>query len=77
MHAHPPRRITSYNVCYTKLLRRLMVLSGDKKANLYQWNEEDNSLVDLPMDEEFLMEATSYYQVADYLYRNNGLQLNE
>ena len=56
---------------------KLVVLSGDKKANLYQWNEEDNSLLDLPMDEEFLMEATSYYQVANYLYRNNGLQINE
>jgi len=56
---------------------KLVVLSGDKKANLYQWIEEDNTLIDLPMDEDFLMEVTSYYQVADYLYRNNGLQLNE
>jgi phosphoglycerol transferase MdoB-like AlkP superfamily enzyme len=56
---------------------KLMVLGDQKKASFYQWNEEDNSLVPLPMDEEFLKETTSYYQVADYLYRNNGLKLNE
>jgi phosphoglycerol transferase MdoB-like AlkP superfamily enzyme len=54
---------------------KLMILSDQKKASFYQWNEEDNNLVILPMDEEFLKETTSYYQVADYLYRNNGLKL--
>lgn len=54
---------------------KLMILSDQKKASFYQWNKEDNSLITLPMDEEFLKETTSYYQVADYLYRNNGLKL--
>jgi hypothetical protein len=54
---------------------KLMILSDQKKADFYQWNEEDNSLSILPMDTTFLRETTSYYQVADYLYKNNGLKL--
>ncbi len=56
---------------------KLMILSEQKKADFYQWNENDNSLSILPIDIDFLKETTSYYQVADYLYRNNGLKLNE
>jgi len=56
---------------------KIMILSDQKKANFYQWNSKDNSLNSLPMDDAFLKEATSYYQVADYLYRNNGLKINE
>lgn len=54
---------------------KLMILSEQKKAAFYQWNEVDNSLRTLPMDTTFLRETTSYYQVADYLYKNNGLKL--
>jgi phosphoglycerol transferase MdoB-like AlkP superfamily enzyme len=56
---------------------KLMILSEQKKASFYQWNEVDNSLNSLPIDDAFLKETTSYYQVADYLYRNKGLKLNE
>lgn len=54
---------------------KLMVLSDQKKASLYEWNEGENSLSILPMDNDFLKETTSYYQVAYYLYKNNGLKL--
>jgi hypothetical protein len=56
---------------------KLMILSDQKKASFYIWNKEDNSLSLLPMDSLFLKETTSYYQVADYLYRKKGLKLNE
>lgn len=54
---------------------KLMVLSDQKKASFYEWNKDDNSLSILPIDIDFLKETTSYYQVADYLYQNNGLKL--
>jgi phosphoglycerol transferase MdoB-like AlkP superfamily enzyme len=54
----------------------LMVLGDGKNANFYHWNKQDNSLVPLPMDNDFLEETISYFQVADQLYHNNGLSLN-
>jgi phosphoglycerol transferase MdoB-like AlkP superfamily enzyme len=56
---------------------KLMILSEQKKANFYEWNEENNSLSLLPMDDAFLKETTSFYQIADYLYTNNGLKIND
>ena len=56
---------------------KIMILGDQKKANFYNWNKEDNSLNKLPMDDQFLDETTSFYQVADYLYRNNGLKLKD
>lgn len=53
---------------------KLMVLGDQKRSNFYQWNRSDNSLEELPIDDDFLNETISYYQVADYLYRNNGLK---
>lgn len=55
---------------------KVMVLGDGNTANFYQWNPADNSQKALPMDTEFLERAISNYQVADYLYRNGGLQLN-
>ena len=51
----------------------LIILGDQKKANFYQWNRNDNSLSDRPVNEDFLIEAVSYFQVADYLYHNGGL----
>jgi hypothetical protein len=53
----------------------LMVLGDQKQANFYQWNSVDNSLQSMPMNDGFLKETISYFQVADYLYSNNGLSL--
>ena len=53
----------------------LMVLGDQKQANFYQWDSNDNSLETRPMKTDFLKEIVSYFQVADYLYQNGGLQL--
>ena len=55
---------------------QIMILSEQKKCNFYRWNRNDNSLSPLPMNEDFLNETTAFYQVADFLYRNDGLKLN-
>jgi hypothetical protein len=54
---------------------QLMVLGDQKTANFYQWNRDDKTLNLQPMKEPFLQETISYYQVASYLYDENGLQL--
>lgn len=53
----------------------LMVLGDQKQANFYQWNSLDNSLQSIPLNDGFLRETISYFQVADYLYTNSGLTL--
>ena len=53
---------------------KVMVLGDQKTANFYQWEAADNSLKSIPMDEAFLKNTISWYQVADYLYSNNGLK---
>ncbi|MRX62878.1 LTA synthase family protein [Maribacter luteus] len=53
----------------------LMVLGDQKSTNFYKWDDKDNSLQPLPLEEGFLKETISYFQVADYLYNNNGLSL--
>jgi len=55
---------------------KVMVLGDGETANFYRWSPIDNSLNELPLDNEFLKTAISNYQVADYLYRNGGLRLN-
>jgi phosphoglycerol transferase MdoB-like AlkP superfamily enzyme len=56
---------------------KLMVLNEQNGADFYKWNKEDNSLSEIPTDNDFLDETISYYQVADYLYRNDGLKIKE
>jgi phosphoglycerol transferase MdoB-like AlkP superfamily enzyme len=53
----------------------LMVLGDGKTANQYNWDQKDNSLTKEPMDTSFLTETISYYQLADHLYNNGGLDL--
>ena len=53
---------------------KTMILSDQKKQNFYHWNKSDNSLEPLPMDKEFLAEAISWYQCADYLFTNKLLK---
>lgn len=54
---------------------KLMILGDQKQANHYLWDKNDNSLKSLPMDKNFLRETISYFQVADHLYHNGGLNL--
>jgi phosphoglycerol transferase MdoB-like AlkP superfamily enzyme len=56
---------------------KLMVLSEQKVINYYDYKKEDNSLMSIPMDPKVLKKATAYYQVADYLYQNDGLKLKD
>lgn len=54
---------------------KLMVLGDQKTANFYQWNLNKKSLTLQPMEELFLKETIAYYQVASYLYDENGLRI--
>lgn len=56
---------------------KVLVLGDQQTANFYAWNPLDNSLKALPMDNDFLEESISFYEVADYLYSNNGLKLRQ
>jgi len=56
---------------------QVMVLGDQKNANFYDWDPSDNSLKSIPMDRAFLDEAISWYQVADFLYSNGGLKLQD
>lgn len=53
----------------------IMVLNEQNQSSFYKWNTTDNSLTEIPTDDSFLNETISYYQVADNLYRNNGLKI--
>jgi len=54
---------------------KLMVLNEQSGYDFYKWNKKDNSLKEIALDNTFLNKAISYYQVADYLYRNEGLKI--
>tara|TARA_B100000949_G_scaffold199131_2_gene185957 strand:+ start:4746 stop:6719 length:1974 start_codon:yes stop_codon:yes gene_type:complete len=54
----------------------LMVLGDGKTANQYKWDQQDNSLKKRPMDTIFLNETISFYQLADYLYNHDGLNVD-
>lgn len=56
---------------------KLMVLGDQMQSNFYEWDKNDNSLKELPMNTSFLEQTISFYQVADYLYSNNGLKIKE
>lgn len=58
------------------LLRQneVMVLSDQRKEAFYYWNKLDNSLTARKMKKEFLNEAISWYQTADYMFTNNLLK---
>jgi phosphoglycerol transferase MdoB-like AlkP superfamily enzyme len=54
---------------------KLMVLNEQNDYDFYKWNKNDNSLKEIPLESNFLNKTISYYQVADYLYRNEGLKI--
>ena len=53
----------------------VMVLGDQQTSNFYKWNPVDNNLKGLPMDNDFLENTISWYQVADYLYTHKGLEI--
>jgi len=56
---------------------KVMVLGDQKNANFYGWDPSDNSLKSIPTDRAFLDETILWYQVADFLYSNGGLKLQD
>jgi len=51
----------------------VMILSNQKKEHQYIWNPKDNSLQNVPIQQDFKEETISYYQTADYLFTNHRL----
>lgn len=68
----------SFSGTYRKLVlmkgTKTMILSDQKKQNCYDWNKSNNRLNPIPMDADFLKEAISWYQTADYLFNNKRLR---
>lgn len=54
---------------------KVMVLDEQKNANFYHWKPSDNSLTTIPSEKSFENTSISFYQVADDLYRNEGLKI--
>ena len=54
---------------------KILILDEQAHANFYTWNPVDNSLVAIPSEEKFQKKSISFYQVADDLYRNEGLKI--
>ncbi|QVY64021.1 LTA synthase family protein [Polaribacter sp. Q13] len=57
--------------------KKVLILDEQKNANFYSWNPSDNSLKLVPTDKKFKNKAISFYEVADDLYRTNGLKIKE
>ena len=56
---------------------KVMVLGTVKTANYYQWNRKNNELKPIEMEPNFLNESISYYQTADYIFKNGLMQLEK
>lgn len=56
---------------------KVVVLDEQKNAHFYLWNPSDNSLTHIPSEDELEKKSISFYQVADELYRNEGLKVKE
>ncbi|WP_028283551.1 LTA synthase family protein [Olleya marilimosa] len=54
---------------------KILILDEQANANFYSWNPSDNSLNTIPSEEKFQNKSISFYQVADDLYRNEGLKI--
>ncbi|WP_308992041.1 sulfatase-like hydrolase/transferase [Mariniflexile litorale] len=55
--------------------QKLMILSDQHIVNYYEWETDNDNLIPKEINTTLLEETISFYQVADYLYRNNGLKL--
>jgi len=56
---------------------RLLILGDQKQASFYQWDSSNNNLKTISTDTSFFNETVSFYQVADYLYTNDGLKVSK
>ena len=54
---------------------KILILDEQKNAHFYSWNPVDNSLSVIPSEEKFENRSISFYEVADDLYRNEGLKI--
>lgn len=54
---------------------KVLILDEQSNANFYSWDEQDNSLKPLPMEDAFMKKTISYYEVADDLYHKGGLEI--
>jgi len=57
--------------------KKLMVLSDQFIANYFEWETDNDNLISKDIDTKMLDETISFYQVADYMYRNGGLKLKK
>jgi phosphoglycerol transferase MdoB-like AlkP superfamily enzyme len=57
--------------------KQLMILSDQRVVNYFEWETDNDNLLPKDIDATLLEETVSFYQVADYLYRNNGLKLKK
>lgn len=68
----------SFSGTYRKLAlmkgTKTMILSDQKKQNFYDWDKTTNNLKPIEMDADFLREAISWYQTADYLFNHKALK---
>ncbi len=55
---------------------KVMILDEQANANFYKWFPSDNSLSPRKINTNFLNKSISFYEVADDLYRNKGLKIN-
>lgn len=57
--------------------KKLMILSDQSVVNYFEWETDNDNLIPKDINTNLLNETISFYQVADYLYRNNGLKLKK
>lgn len=55
--------------------QKLMVLSDQHIVNYYEWETDNDNLIPKDINPKMLEETISFYQVADYMYSNNGLKI--
>lgn len=61
---------TYLKLAYLNNKNQVLVLSNKKNENFYKWNKKSNDLILLPMNQKLRKEVISYYQTADYLFKN-------
>ena len=54
----------------------IFILGTVKTGHFYHWNKSDNLLELKPTDNDFRKKTISYFQTADYLFKNNLLKEN-
>lgn len=53
---------------------KVVILSEQKEQTFNHWNSKNNSLTPIPEDKDFLEEAISWYETADYMFTNKLLK---